>query len=278
MKALQGPGLVVGVVLSGALLPDAQTPVGALAIDERQGAQWGWAVDYETAGEARQRALSERGSGCSVVLTFERCAAYAADQEGLGTGDVFRDCESCPEMVVLPGGGLALGRYEVTVGEYRAFASATGAGAEDCIGGESWRDPGFSQTDRHPVVCVSWDDAQAYVSWLSRTTGLLYRLPTAAEWERGASGSQPGCYGDRTGLGTCPVGSYGAANASGLSDMVGNVYEWTADCWEGDCGRRVLRGGSWDVTAEYLRPGARLRDSTAFRYSYYGFRVSRTLD
>ena len=97
----------------------------------------------------------------------------AADPR-LRPGDVFRDCESCPEIVVLPGGGLALGRYEVTVGEYRAFASATGAGAGDCFGGGySWRDPGFPQTDRHPVTCVSWDDAQAYVSWLSRTTGVV---------------------------------------------------------------------------------------------------------
>ncbi len=112
-------------------------------------------------------------------------------------------------MVVLPGGSLALGRYEVTVGEYRAFASATGgsAGAE-CLsigGGDSWRDPGFPQSDRHPVACVSWNDAQEYVSWLNRTTGMTYRLPTEAEWDRAAAGSQPGCYENRTGnFGTCP--------------------------------------------------------------------------
>ena len=95
-------------------------------------------------------------------------------------------------MVVQAGGTLAMGRYEVTVGEYRAFASATGGGAGGgCTtfgGGDSWRDPGFAQTDRHPVTCVSWDDAQAYVSWLSRTTGVTYRLPTEAEWDRAAAG------------------------------------------------------------------------------------------
>ena len=159
-------------------------------------------------------------------------------------GDVFRDCDACPEMVVLPGGGLALGRFEVTVGEYRAFAAATGGGGVDCIGGDSpdsWRNPGFAQTDRHPVTCVSWEDAQEYVSWLSRTTGATYRLPTEAEWESAAAGSQRGCDRERTGNeGTCPVGSHGS-NAAGLSDMVGNVWEWTEDCWEGDCGRRVLR-------------------------------------
>ena len=106
-------------------------------------------------------------------------------------------------MVVLADGTLAMGRYEVTVGEYRAFASATGGGAGGgCFtlgDGDSWRDPGFPQTDRHPVTCVIWDDAQAYVSWLSRTTGMTYRLPTEAEWARAAAGSQRGCYEERTG-------------------------------------------------------------------------------
>ncbi len=195
-------------------------------------------------------------------------------------GDVFRDCAECPELVVLADGRLALGRYEVTVGEYRAFASATGGGADDCLSGGSWRDPGFEQTDRHPVTCVSWDDAQAYVSWLSRRTGAAYRLPSEAEWERAAAGSQPGC--DRLGRGTrpdgtCPVGSYGT-NAAGLSDMVGNLWEWTSDCWEGDCGRRVVRGGSWVGNAEVLRPGARDWVSAGNRSSDLGFRVSRTLD
>ena len=85
MKTIQRTGLVVGVVLSAGLLADAQTPVGALAIDEGQGDQWGWAVDYETAGAAQGSALGECGSGCSVVLTFARCAAYAADQAAEST-------------------------------------------------------------------------------------------------------------------------------------------------------------------------------------------------
>ena len=177
----------------------------------------------------------------------------------------------------MPGGRLALGRYEVTVGEYRAFASATGGGAGDCWG-DSWRDPGFAQTDRHPVACVSWDDAQAYVSWLSRTAGETYRLPTESEWDRAAAGSQRGCDRERTGsFGTCPVGSYGT-NGVGLSDMVGNLWEWTEDCYEGDCGRRVLRGGSWGISAGGLRPGARDWNRAGLRDAYHGFRVARTLD
>ena len=198
------------------------------------------------------------------------------EAEARRPGRVFRDCPECPEMVVLAGGVLAMGRYEVTVGEYRAFALATGG-----TGDGRWRDHDwFPQTDRHPVVFVSWDDAQEYVSWLSRRTGAAYRLPTEAEWERAASGSQPGCnqVGRGTRLdGTCPVGSSGA-NAAGLSDMVGNLWEWTSDCWEGDCGRRVFRGGSWLNGAVDLRPGARGWDSTALRNHGVGFRVSRTLD
>ena len=89
-------------------------------------------------------------------------------------GDIFRDCDECPAMVVMAGGGSALGQHEVTIGEYHAFALATGGGAGDCHGG-SWRDPGFPQTERHPVTCVSWDDAQEYVAWLSRTAGATYR-------------------------------------------------------------------------------------------------------
>ena len=125
------------------------------------------------------------------------------------------------------------------------------------------------------MTCVSWDDAQAYVSWLSRTTGLTYRLPTEAEWDRAAVGSQPGCYRALTGnRGTCPVGSCGS-NAAGLSDMVANVWAWVEDCWEGNCGRRVLRGGgSWRIHSGYLHPGARLRNSAGVRDDDIGFRVS----
>ncbi|MYN68508.1 MAG: SUMF1/EgtB/PvdO family nonheme iron enzyme [Acidobacteria bacterium] len=515
MKGSLWRWVVVWVSLSAALPAVAQPPSGALAIDERQGDQWGWAVDYETVAAARERALRECGSGCSVVLTFERCAAYAADQaaastaygwaedhasgeaargralsecrslgggsgcvvrawgcngpvveeqlgldysarrriqqglvsEGLdpGTpdglfgprtraairrwqtsrgapstgyldgasaealesaagggsasaaveplaapgalgesqaaspaasaeleglfwqsvmnstnpaefeaylrrfpngvfselararlaalrsgssaapagarprvggagapasgsgvvgsrvsgaaapafgpvtggdvarrpGEVFRDCAACPEMVVLPGGDLAMGRYEVTVGEYRAFASATSGGAGGgCffLDRLSWRDPGFPQTERHPVTCVSWDDAQAYLSWLSRTIGMTYRLPTESEWAQAAAGSQPGCERARTGRDeTCPVGSYGS-NSAGLSDMVGNLWEWTNDCWNGDCDERFVRGASWLNTAGLQHPITRLPFSTGRRDRTFGFRVLRTLD
>ena len=220
---------------------------------------------------ARNRLASLLGSAGAPPLGTD------PPRPALRAGDGFRDCAECPEMVVLPGGWLAMGRYEVTVGEYRTFVSATGVGAENCSG-NSWRGPGFPQTDRHPVACVSWDDAQAYVSWLSRRTGELYRLPSEVEWERAAGGSQAGCYRERTGRrGTCPVGSYGSS-AVGLSDMVGSVWEWTSDCWNGYCGRRTVRGGSWFLSAKNLRPSAGTGTVTAERSSTVGFRVARTLD
>ena len=195
----------------------------------------------------------------------------------------FRDCDACPEMVALPGGNLALGRYEVTVGEYRAFAAASGGGAgAGCLAsreGLSWRDPGFPQTDRHPVTCMSVEDAEAYVSWLSQISGKAYRLPTRAELARGSAGSEPGCYQNRTGRdGTCRVGTY-SSNALGLSDMLGNVAEWASDCWEGDCGRRVTHGGGWLDPPRFLvrnRVGRPIRTDSRFTSS--GFRVARTLE
>ena len=216
------------------------------------------------------------------VPTASARSGDAAVASGVASGDadprpgeVFRDCAECPEMVVLAGGRLALGRYEVTVGEYLAFASATGGGAAGgcltVVDGDSWRNPGFRQTDRHPVTCVNWEDAREYVSWLSRTTGATYRLPTEEEWGRAAAGTpeQSGCGFEPDRQGTCPVGSYGA-NGTGLSDLVGNVREWTAD--------QVVRGSSWFDSAGYQRPDVRSQSSPRARHSTRGFRVARTLD
>ena len=226
--------------------------------------------------------LAACASLCATTLATpasEALPAAAAEQRARGTpGEAFRDCDVCPEMVVMPGGERALGRYEVTVGEYRAFVSETGNGGDDCLLADSWRNPGWPQTDRHPVVCVSWHDAQAYVSWLSGKTGAEYRLPSEAEWERAATGSQAGCRRGRTGNSQpCRVGSYGS-NPAGLSDMVANVWEWTSDCWQGDCGHRVFRGGAWDVEAWNLRPDLRHGFTADTRYPFIGLRVAKTLD
>ena len=185
---------------------------------------------------------------------------------------------------------FALGRYEVTRAEYAAFAAATGRDPDSCFGygvdrgpGTDWRSPGYPQTDGHPVVCVSWDDARAYVRWLSRETGASYRLPSEAEWEYAARGGTTTRWywgGDSTGqcgnangadaaarrrLGdwtwtqpcddgrvfTAPVGTFGA-NGFGLFDVAGNAAEWVEDCWHDDYrgapddGRAWTSGGDCD--------------------------------
>ena len=195
----------------------------------------------------------------------------------------------------------------------------------DWRSGVSWRNPGFSQTDGHPVVCVSWADAQAYVKWLSRETGQGYRLPSEAEWEYVARGGKSTArYWGESESGQCrhangadralkrrysewewtvsscddghvhtaPAGTF-SANAYGLRDVLGNVWEWVEDCWNegytgapsnggawesGDCTRRVLRGGSWGFNPRFLRSANRFRSPSGFRDSGVGFRVARTLN
>src|SRR6266540_4782835 len=159
---------------------------------------------------------------------------------------------------------------------------------------------------KQPAINMSWDDAQEYVKWLSGLTGQSYRLLTEAEWEYAARAGSAGPYsfeGDASVLGeyawysensgsrTHPVGEK-RPNAFGLYDMHGNVWEWVEDCYhdryngaptdgaawtEGDCSRRVVRGGSWFGNPRYLRSAGRLRVATAYRLNYLGFRVGRTL-
>lgn len=190
---------------------------------------------------------------------------------------------------------------------------------------KSWRDPGYAQEDTHPVSCVGWEDARAYARWLGQRTGKRYRLLTEAEWEyaarAGASAPRPwgenedeACahanLADLVGKAlaplffsgrlvarcsdrhayTAPVGSY-RANHFGLHDMLGNVWEWTEDCWNesysgapadgsawstGDCSRRMIRGSGWASPPKDLHPALRGRLETADRVSSaIGFRVAR---
>jgi formylglycine-generating enzyme required for sulfatase activity len=159
---------------------------------------------------------------------------------------------------------FGMGRYEVTVGEFRQFVNATGYRTEAEKGNgcyiykknegwsnksdANWRNPYFSQNDNYPVVCISWNDAVAYTKWLSQQTGKTYRLPTEAEWEyvarAGTStkywwgnsiGSNKGnCSnsGDRFEY-TAPVGFF-KANPFKIYDTVGNVWEWTQDIYSYD--------------------------------------------
>jgi len=205
---------------------------------------------------------------------------------GARASEAFRDCPDCPEMVALPGVGaraFAIGRFEITFDDWQACARA---GA--CRGDVD--DHGWGR-GRRPVINVTWAEADGYARWLSAVTGAAYGLPSEAEWEYAARagtrtaywwGDAPGrghancreCGGAWDGRSTAPVGSF-PANPFGLYDMNGNVWEWTADCWDGDCSRRAVRGGAWYYFPEMSKASAR-SGMEARQWSYtLGFRVVR---
>ena len=191
-----------------------------------------------------------------------------------------------------------MGKTEVTLGQFKRFIAA--AGRTDLV------DDDFikynSNGDSAPVVQVSWYDAQAFIKWLNKADGGGYRLPSEAEWEYAcrAGGNHTYCgsndvdavawYDGNSGNRARAVGGK-QANAFGLHDMSGNVYEWTQDCWNnsyngaptngaawtlGDCEDRVLRGGSWIYYARGSRAAGRSYYSADNRYSNIGFRLART--
>lgn len=172
--------------------------------------------------------------------------------------------------------GFWMSRHEVTVGQFRKFVQATGYVTDvekegvawisnketdwkwQKLPGYDWKRPGFAQTDAHPVVLVSWNDARAYADWVSERTGMPFRLPTEAEWEYAARAGQTGMWswGDNPGDAcrfanradaghnwnnafpcddgaeyTAPVGNY-EPNAFGLYDVNGNVWEWCEDVYD----------------------------------------------
>ena len=232
--------------------------------------------------------------------------------------DALRTGRSGPEMIVVPAGSFRMGclaangcaapetpmrvvsigtpfsisKHEVTFAQYDRFAGASGRNRPD--------DAGWGRGDR-PVVNVSWGDAVAYVEWLSAETGRRYALPSEAEWEYAVRAGTETAYawGDtvdgRANCADCSwspgrtvtVGSF-RANAWGLHDMHGNVWEWVQDCWnasyenaptdggarsDGDCGRRMLRGGSWFNAQKFARSASRLSGEATVRGNIAGFRV-----
>ncbi len=208
-----------------------------------------------------------------------------------------RDENEGPVHRVAIGQPLAVGMYEVTVGEYERFVEVTGyKGESGCHvwggkkweeeSGRTWWEPGFRQTERDPAVCVSWRDAYAYTEWLSRETGQEHRLLSEAEWEyvaragtttarhwgeredeqcRYANGADSrtdfdwriGC--DDGYARTALVGQY-EANRFGLYDILGNVLEWVEDCWNESYRGAPSDGRAWE-SGECKR---RVRRSTAW--------------
>ena len=235
-----------------------------------------------------------------------------------------------PPHVVLFRHPLALSVDDVTVSEFAAFIDATHRDMQGCdvydghwhhLDSADWQHPGFEQGDSHPVTCTSWQDATDYARWLSDQTGQHYRLPSASEWEyaaraagnvdepweapaeactdanvadQAAARQYPGwtVFPCNDGyVHTAPVGSF-KANALGLHDMMGNVFQWTADCWypnydkapidgsprrDGDCSEHELRGGSWFTSPAYVHPSYRNHFAAAYRSASVGFRVAREL-
>ncbi|AEJ01438.1 Sulphatase-modifying factor protein [Nitrosomonas sp. Is79A3] len=253
-------------------------------------------------------------------------------QHGAGFNDELRAAQESrlpfePEMVRIPPGKFLMGspkteagrssnedpqhevtityafeisKYEVTFDEYDAFANAT---KRQLPSGGGWG------RGKRPVINVSFNDAQAYVKWLSDKTGKQYRLPTEAEWEYAArAGSETaywwgndvgkiyancaGCGSEWDGKQTAPADSFNP-NAFGLHNTAGNVWEWVEDCWHenyqgapadgsawkeangGDCNRRVVRGGSWSIGPLNLRSANRNRNFTVAANFSLGFRIAR---
>ena len=285
-----------------------------------------------TATDAAEAGILEAGAAQPGPQTVAEPAARLA-------GEVFSDCTGCPSMVVVPAGSFtmgspstetgrdddegpqrtvtigssfAVGRYEVTWAEWEACVADGGCSSAgpDGAGG----DDGWGKGNR-PMINVDWNDAQAYVSWLSRKSGERYRLLSEAEWEYAARagtssaywwgssasheyanyGADVCCSGLASGHDqwekTSPAGSF-PANAFGLYDMHGNVWEWTQDCYNksysgaptngsawtsGNCSRRVVRGGASGVNPRNLRSAGRNGLVSSLRGSSFGFRVVRTL-
>ncbi len=281
-------------------------------------AQWERVAEAaEFVDEARE------GLGDLERIRKEKEDAERKARELKQPGRRFQDCAECPQMVTIPAGSFLMGSpqneegrdddegpahrvtlaepfavsaYEVTFVEWDACAAYGGCG------GYRPDDWGWGRGNR-PVINVSWEDAQAYVSWLRRKTGKEYRLLSEAEWEYAARAGtvtrysfgdylspREANYGGTAGK-TQPVGSY-APNGFGLCDMHGNAWEWVQDCWHnnyagapaggrawenGDCADRVLRGGSWYFISRDLRSARRFGNDAGSRLDYVGFRVARTL-
>ena len=287
-----------------------------------------------------QATIADEWRFATVTLPYERAhfrpyILSATKEQALKPGDSFRECapkqqdaDYCPDMVVVPAGSFTMGgptnveQPQHTVTFAKPFAVAkyelTFADWDACVTGGGCN--GYKPVDQgwgrgqQPVINVNWDDAQAYVAWLSQMTGKIYRLLSEAEYEYAARAGTTTTYpwgddiklngqamADCNGCGskwdaqqTAPVGSF-YPNEFGLYDMVGNILEWTEDCvhknyneaptdgsaWlagnGGDCTNRILRGGSWDSSPGVLRSAVRGRGTAGTRIVSRGFRVGRTL-
>lgn len=237
---------------------------------------------------------------CFLALLLLAQPARAAG----GAPVTLQDCPDCPVMVAVPGGTLTredappvrvapflMGRTEVTFDQWSACVADGG-----CRDGRG--DHGWGRGDR-PVINVTFQDAMDYVGWLSDRTGRAYRLPDEDAWEWAARAGtttaywwgdtmQPGrancrkCDNRWGGRMSAPVASF-PANPFGLHDMAGNLWEWTATCWndnraappeERDCTVRAAKGGAWYYIPSQARHANRAPHAEALRSYTVGFRVA----
>ncbi len=206
--------------------------------------------------------------------------------EGKKQGEKNKACSDCPELISISGNKFAIGKFAVTFDEWDACV------AEGGCGGYQPPDNGWGRGNR-PVINVSWNDAQAYIQWLSHKTGKSYRLPSEEEWEIAAragttteyywgndvgynNANCDGCGSEWDNRKTAPVGSF-KPNAFGLYDMMGNVWQWTDTCWQGNCVKRVFCGGSWNHRPQDMRATTHNWFDTTKRMHYLGFRLAMTL-
>ena len=240
------------------------------------------------AGNTFRDTLSTGGEGPEMVVILAGSFHMGCVSEQSCEGD------ELPVREVVIGRPFAMSKFEVTFEDYDRFSY------RNKLDDEGWG------RGRQPVINVSWDDATAYAAWLSEQTGKHYRLPSEAEWEYAARAGTTTEYnwGDDIGRNrancvdcrdqwdnTAPVGSF-SANAWGLHDMHGNVWEWVQDCYSNsyadaptdgsaliseNCSQRVLRGGSWATIPDNTRSAYRSRNSPTYRHDGFGIRLVQVL-
>ncbi len=252
-------------------------------------------ADWTEMQKKREQAEAEARQYAGEMVAIPGGIFRMGDLSGAGNGD-----ETPVHSVTVP--AFQLGKHEVTFAQWDACVADGGCG------GYTPDDKGWGRGSL-PVIYVSWDDVQSFIDWLNSKTGGNYRLPTEAEWEYAArAGSTTeyswgddighnlancdGCGSQWDDRQTAPVGSF-PANAWGLHDMHGNVWEWVQDCWnnsyEGaptdgsawtseECSLRVFRGGSWGGWADSpgtLRSANRYWRDRSSRHNYLGFRLAQ---
>ncbi|MGE0371854.1 MAG: formylglycine-generating enzyme family protein [Gammaproteobacteria bacterium] len=236
---------------------------------------------------ASQRAAEERERQAREAAT--RRAREAEKVQRREAEAQARTLALAGEFVPIPGRSWKMGKYEVTFAQWDACVADGGCN------GYRPDDEGWGR-ENQPVINISYEDIESYVRWLNGKTGGRYRLPAEDEWEYAARGGTQTdywwgnaasheyanygrdecCAGFAQGrdrwVNTAPVGQF-PANPYGLHDVLGNVWEWTSSCNKGDCGRRVIRGGSWNFTTAALRVSGRSNFTSGLRFSDLGFRL-----